>query len=83
MFWNKRKKDKQYRKAITDLVRQISLEISDERASKCAYDCLMQWDSGYLDETILAWQGYIQEVKSKSGHCETQRNGVWVPAIPL
>ncbi len=83
MFKSKKKKEKQYRDTIAALVRQISLEISDERASKCAYDCLMQWDSGCLDETILAWQRYIQEFKDKSGHCETQRHGIWVPAIPL
>lgn len=68
---------------IANLVKLVSQTINDERAAKCAYDCLMQWNDGHLGDTILAWHRHLKEHKNNQGHTDTERNGVWVPAIPL
>jgi len=68
---------------IATLIKKVAQELGDERASKCAYDCLLQENNGQLKETVAAWEGYIVDKKTNNGVTETERNGVWVPAIPL
>lgn len=68
---------------IAELIKEVDINCGSERAAKCAYDCLYQWEAGQLKETMDVWKSYIIEHKNKSGHTETERNGIWVPAIPL
>lgn len=68
---------------IAYIVRRVSIEKNFERGVICAWDCLHQWELGLLDETILAWERYLNEIKSGEGHTDTLRHNAWVPAIPL
>ena len=68
---------------LADLIKRVALEVNDERASKCAYDCLLQWEQGHLSETMKVWEKFILDHKNNLPQTQTQRNGVWVPAIPL
>lgn len=70
-------------KELAILVKRVSLELNFERGAVCAHDCLMQWDDGRLEETMKAWERYLDEVKNDQPHSDTNRNGAWVPAIPL
>jgi hypothetical protein len=73
-------RDKEKRAKIAELVKKIDLTLGSERAAKCGYDCLLQWNEGELDKTIKVWELFL-----KDGKCENQqqRHGVWVPAISL
>ena len=68
---------------IANLIKRVSTELNYERGAICAVDCLLQWELGLLNDTILAWERYLDEVKNKDGHTDTLRPGAWVPAIPL
>ena len=65
-----------------NLVRSIALEFGDERASKCGYDLLMGMSNGTYKKRKKAWEDYLKEGKDGC-HTETERDGVWVPAIAL
>jgi hypothetical protein len=65
------------------LIKAVARVAGVERAAVCAVDCLKQRAVGQYDETVAAWQRYLQEVHAGGGHCATMRYGVWVPAIPL
>jgi len=66
-----------------DLIRRVAQTISDERASKCGYDLFMGLYAGDVDDRFKVWENYLKEHVENSGHTETLRDGVWVPAIPL
>ena len=66
-------------KEYANLIKEVAIAKGDERASKCGYDLMCGIDEGNVDERIKAWK------KALHGEDNTQqeRNGVWVPAIPL
>lgn len=70
-------------KKYADLVAFVSTYVGDERGSKCGYDLLRGLEKGDAPDRYEAWIGYINEVKKKEGHTDTERDGVWVPAIPV
>lgn len=65
------------------LIQKVSQEISDERGSKCGYDLMMGLVAGNHGDRAKAWEDYLEQHKTKQGHTDTERDGVWVPAIPL
>jgi hypothetical protein len=71
------------KKLIADLIKRVSTELNYERGAICAVDCLLQWELGLLNDTILAWERFLKEVKNKEGSASELRHGAWVPAIPL
>lgn len=68
---------------IIDLIKRVSTETTWERGAVCAVDCLHQWELGLLNDTITAWERFIEEVKNKQGQSDELRHGAWVPAIPV
>lgn len=66
-----------------DIVRRVSQEVNDERAAKCGYDLLKGLERGDAKKRAQAWKRYLQECKDGEGHTDTERDGVWVPAIPI
>lgn len=68
---------------IANLIKRVSTETTWERGAICAVDCLLQWELGLLNDTILAWERFLKEVKNKEGQSNELRHGAWVPAIPL
>jgi len=65
------------------LIREVAQTVNDERASKCGYDLMLALKTDSVDDYMVAWRRYIKEHKSNEPHNDEQRNGVWVPAIPL
>ena len=61
------------------LVRQISEEKGDERASKCGYDLLMGLAKGDATYRFRAWKEWL--VSNFADETTTERDGAWVPAI--
>lgn len=68
---------------IANLIKRVSTELSYERGAVCAVDCLLQWELGLLNETIIAWERHLIEAKNVEGYSSCFRHGAWVPAIPL
>jgi len=68
---------------IVQIVELVDGALGHERGVVCARDCLLQWEAGFLDQTISAWERYLQEIKDKDGHSSENRHGAWCPAIPL
>jgi len=66
-----------------NLVKNISQFVSDERGSKCGYDLLMGFYKGDEEQRYKAWIRYLAEVRDKKDHVDSERDGVWVPAIML
>lgn len=66
-----------------ELVAFIAAYTGEERASKCGYDLLRGIEKGNAEDRYQAWICYIKEIKNKEGHTDTERDGVWVPAIPV
>ena len=64
---------------IADLVKRVAGKAGFERAAVCSVDCLLQWEDGLLDDTIVAWERFL--VKDEG--IISNRHGAWVPAIPL
>jgi hypothetical protein len=58
-----------------NLIKRISQERTAERAEKCGYDLFMGLSQGDAEKRYEAWIDYL--------NTDTQRDGVWVPAIPL
>ena len=74
-------------KKYADLIRRISEEKEDdERASKCGYDIMMGLTSDietYNDEArAKAWEDWLEQDPDEPCDDE-ERDGVWVPAIPM
>lgn len=70
-------------KQYAEIVRRVAQEVGDERASKCGYDLLMGLSEGNAKDRAKAWERYLEEHKTGDGHTDTERDGVWVPAISL
>lgn len=68
---------------IADLIKKVHLTEGADRAAYCGYDCMLQWEKGLLDDTIAAWERSVEETKRGEGHTDTNRNGIWAPAIAL
>ena len=64
------------------LIKNIAQKYGDERASKCGYDLMLGLEYGNIDDREVAWERYLAEEKDSS-HTDEERNGVWVPSIPL
>jgi hypothetical protein len=64
---------------IADLVKRVACKAGFERAAVCSVDCLLQWKEGLLEDTIVAWDGFLV----KDDGVTSNRHGAWVPAIPL
>ena len=67
--------------AYADLIKRVAQEVSDERSSKCGHDLMMGLFKGDAVNRYYAWIRYLEEVKEKESHTDTQRDGAWVPAI--
>lgn len=66
----------------SDLVKRVALKAGDERASKCGFDLLNSIDDRkMLDKKLSAWERYLLEFETGVGQIDTERDGVWVPAI--
>ena len=65
------------------LIREVAQKQDDERASKCGYDLLIGLASGDVDDRVRAWRAWLDAPDSPAGHVQEQRDGVWVPAIPM
>lgn len=66
-----------------NIVRNITELVSQERGAKCGYDLWMGYQKGDIDTRYGAWVRYLAEHRNKQPHSETERDGVWVPAIQL
>jgi len=62
------------------LIVSVAREKGDERASKLGYDLFMGMVKGDSEKRYDAWIGYLKEIDD---HIDEERDGVWVPAIPL
>lgn len=69
--------------SYAELIKNVALELGDERASKCGYDLMMGLSLGTDEKRAKAWRDYIVERKNENESNEELRDGVWVPAIPL
>lgn len=65
------------------LIRKVAQEVNDERASKCGYDLMMGLEKGNHKNRAEAWERYINELKDNDSHTDEERDGCWVPAIPV
>lgn len=65
------------------LIRKIAQEISDERAAKCGYDLMLGLAAGNSEDRAKAWETYLVDLKNNNSTCDEERDGVWVPAIPV
>jgi len=68
---------------IADRVKLISTE---SKAVICLRDCYMSYNHYGIDraqETVKAWEIWCADVAAGRGETNTQRFGLWVPAIPL
>ena len=65
------------------LIREVSVKKNDERAAKCGYDLLMGLAKGDVDDRAVAWYDWLQDSDGPSGTTQEQRDGAWVPAIPV
>lgn len=67
-----------------NLIGHISLYINDERASKMGYDMIMGLISDNAEDRLEAWENYVKQIETGNNNfCDTQRDGCWVPAIPI
>jgi hypothetical protein len=76
------------RMRIAKLVRKVAVsDAPDFKAGMCAFDCLLQWDQGgkkLLDETIKVWEQRLKDISDgETSFTDAERNGIWVPSIPL
>ena len=65
------------------LVREVAQKQGDERGAKCGYDLLMGLAKGDVDDRAEVWQDWLDNPDGPAGHTQANRDGVWVPAIPL
>jgi hypothetical protein len=74
---------KKYAKCA-ELVKQVAMIAGNERSSKCGYDLFMGLEKGDIDKRLKVWTIYIEDKKAgKTDFIDVERDGVWVPAIPL
>jgi len=66
---------------FAQLTREVAEKKNDERAAKCGYDLLMGLARGDADERAKAWKDWLEDDSGSETTCE--RDGVWVPAVPL
>ena len=73
------KKEKILITETANLMANIATQRSEERAAKCGYDIMHGLLEGNYQERYDVWVDWFK------GDDETteERNGVWVPAIPL
>jgi hypothetical protein len=69
--------------SYASLIRSVAQQCSEERGCKCGHDLMMGLVKGDHHARALAWEGYLTEVKNNEGHTDAERDGAWVPAIPL
>lgn len=76
------------------LLSQIAQNVSDERAAKFGYDILNGIAEGNVIDRYEAWvdwwkprQKHLEQHGNLTNfvidECDAERNGVWVPAIPM
>ena len=68
---------------FANLVKTVAQNAGDERGAKCGYDLLMGLEQGDVEDRARAWIGWLRDKNRGDATTETERNGVWVPAIPL
>ena len=61
-------------------IKRVAQEKGDERASKCGYDLMMGFARGDVAKRVGAWERYLKETEAQ-GHVDSERDGVWAPAI--
>ncbi len=68
----------------SSLSRSIAFNISDERSSKFGYDMLCGLSEGNFLDRLNAWiDWYNNWLQGDTSSVDEERDGVWVPAIPL
>lgn len=65
-------------KEYAELIKEVFLEKADKKAAKCGYDLMCGIDEGNADERAKAWRDSLNGNDNNE-----ERNGIWVPAIPL
>lgn len=68
---------------MADLIQRVEKQAGNERASKCGYDLMHAINDGTTGDIRKVWERFLAEKSRGEGHTDTERHGVWVPAIPL
>jgi len=68
---------------IADLIRRVSVQSGDKRGGYCGFDLMLQWRAGKLKETMAVWEKDLISRAAGQPEPQTDRNGIWVPAIPV
>lgn len=58
-------------------------EVQQGKGFLCARDLMYQYLEGQFSETYEAWEEWLKTMAEDHSGTLTQRNGAWVPAIPL
>lgn len=73
-----KRKDRYYT-SCAELIKRVTKEKGDERASKCGYDLFMGLVKDNINDRHDAWIRFLGETDD---HTDEERDGIWVPAIP-
>lgn len=67
-----------------ELIRYVSQNMGDERGAKCGYDLMIGLNKGDMSDRFFSWKTRLVEVEQgETSFTDAERDGVWVPAIPL
>jgi hypothetical protein len=70
-------------KKTTQLLGDIRLNFNSERASFMGQDIINGIIEGNVGDRLEVWENWYKNAKSNTSVTEEERNGIWVPAIPL
>ena len=66
------------------LAQEIAINVSDERSAKFGYDIMNGIIQGNHVDRLNAWiEWYNNYMQGNRDSVDEERNGVWVPAIPI
>ena len=68
-------------KRYAEMVRIVVQKCGADAGARCGYDLLMGLHKDNVNQRYLAWTRHVDEEARKMPHTDTQRDGVWVPAI--
>lgn len=74
--------DPRFISAVGNGIIHISQSENDERAAKFAYDIMCGLLEGNEVDRFNAWADWLNR-EDKNESVDEERNGVWVPAIPV
>lgn len=75
--------------SYANLIKEVSIRLGDEKGSKCGYDLFMglicEDPKKSINKRYKAWKDLLIEIEKdpNCGRREEERDGVWVPSIPL